>query len=680
MSTCTTCYGTNTSQPCASVGCLSTNYGKCITYSGSNLFCQKGSIATFTFAGTAVSPTTNTTVVASVTGGTGTGATFSILRRAGQTTYEVTLVNQGSNYQVSDVLTILGTSLGGAAPLNNITITVTTLAAVIANGDNLDTVISNINNRLCLVSSSSPSGLDYTAFNYQCLRMGGNLEGVGTVITTAQGFTEAVASALCSLNTRLKGVELPPIIVDTYFGGSIVSGTSTLTQVLNKYGEAIGDVNDKFTVTTSSPVCGTFTNLTTLTTRPSSSASLGTWFDWVSGNICTNFTAVDTHITSELSEHTLVNTFLYGVAQAFPNSGARGTNSVNTACLPGGSATSNLRSAVNLIATELCSLKSIVGASPTSNYTVSPVSCLNTPFSANSVFGVQKARSLSTLINVIGTTTLQGHLNQIYSVLSNLNIAFSNQFTVTASDCGPVIGLVGGSTFTCASLANCDLNSMKDVIYTGPFNSGEILVRNGSNKWTNARLRPTLLGIGGQSNTYLPIYNSTSNTLDININLATQTYLTNLIQSPLSGSWLVQAGPAPFIGALPLLHQNIMTGVIRPSDNSGVQLVNNSGGNLTIANNGTVPLLNVVDNKFLYGTSVGAFKLYVPVSVVEKTSGGTLNAIHNCLIVIHSAATSTFTAGSYSIMDLVNVKGGSIVVTNGNILDIYFGGISWSAF
>ena len=60
------------------------------------------------------------------------------------------------------------------------------------------------------------------------------------------------------------------------------------------------------------------------------------------------------------------------------------------------------------------------------------------------------------------------------------------------------------------------------------------------------------------------------------------------------------------------------------------------------------------------------------------TSGGTLSAIHNCLIKIHSEATATFNSGSYSLIDLVNIKGSDIVVANGNYLEVYFGGISWS--
>ena len=669
MATCNDCYGTNTAQPCASVGCLSTNYAKCISYSGSNLFCQSGAIATFTFTGTAVAPTTDTTVVASATGGSGADATFTVVRRAGTTVYEVTLDDVGAAYEVSDVLTIAGTSVGGASPLNDISITVTTLAAVIANGDDLDTVIQNFNNRLCLVSASSPSGLDYTAFNYQCLRVGGNLEGVGTVITTAKAFTEAVASALCSLNTRVKGLELPPIIVDTYFSGSLISGTSTMVEVLNEYGEAIGDVNDKFTVTTSS-TCGTFTNLTTLTSKPSPTASLGNWFDWVAGNICTNFTEVDTHITSELAEHIAVNTFLYGVAQSFPTSGARGDNFVDTACLPGGSATSNVRTAIDLIASELCSLKSIVTAGPTSNYTVAWSGCFTAPYAANSVFNAQ---GLGTFTN---TTTLQTHLNQIATALSALNIKFSSDFTVTNGDCGPIIGLTGGSTFTCSALASCNLNAMADVTYVGsaPLTSN-ILVRNNSGQWTNSNLRVIVNGLDSVQ-TNFGTYNAGNNSLDINITLPA-TSVSALIPSPVSSGWLVQFGPAPHIADWPKLIKNATSGIVQPYSDTGVKLVNNSGGNLTIADNASVPLLNITDPSYLPGPAIGGSNLYFPVSVVEKTSGGTLNAIHNCLIKVYAETNAVFTSGSFSTMDLVNVKGGSIVVSNGNTLDIYFGGISW---
>jgi hypothetical protein len=58
----------------------------------------------------------------SATGGTGANATFTIVRTG--VSYAVTSNNPGTGYSYGDVLTILGTSLGGTAPANNLTITV----------------------------------------------------------------------------------------------------------------------------------------------------------------------------------------------------------------------------------------------------------------------------------------------------------------------------------------------------------------------------------------------------------------------------------------------------------------------------------------------------------------------------------------------------------------------------
>ena len=59
----------------------------------------------------------------SATGGTGTLATFTVVRTGNA--YSVTLVNGGQNYTIGDTLTLAGTSLGGASPANSVTITVT---------------------------------------------------------------------------------------------------------------------------------------------------------------------------------------------------------------------------------------------------------------------------------------------------------------------------------------------------------------------------------------------------------------------------------------------------------------------------------------------------------------------------------------------------------------------------
>ncbi len=63
------------------------------------------------------------------TGGAGTGATFTVIRRIGTLGYDVTLSSGGTGYILGNTLTILGTAVDGLAPANNITITVTTVAS-----------------------------------------------------------------------------------------------------------------------------------------------------------------------------------------------------------------------------------------------------------------------------------------------------------------------------------------------------------------------------------------------------------------------------------------------------------------------------------------------------------------------------------------------------------------------
>jgi hypothetical protein len=63
--------------------------------------------------------------VGNVVPSSGIGAKFTVYDMVMQGTYKVTLSSAGTNYNVNDVITILGTSLGGTAPNNNCVITVT---------------------------------------------------------------------------------------------------------------------------------------------------------------------------------------------------------------------------------------------------------------------------------------------------------------------------------------------------------------------------------------------------------------------------------------------------------------------------------------------------------------------------------------------------------------------------
>ena len=58
--------------------------------------------------------------------GTGTGAQFTVLAK--NTTYTVTVTSGGTGYSATNTMKILGTSLGGASPANDLTITVSTVS------------------------------------------------------------------------------------------------------------------------------------------------------------------------------------------------------------------------------------------------------------------------------------------------------------------------------------------------------------------------------------------------------------------------------------------------------------------------------------------------------------------------------------------------------------------------
>jgi len=60
----------------------------------------------------------------------GTEAEFTVYDMVMQGTYQVTISNVGIHYHVNDVITILGTSLGGTAPENNCVITVTQVSGI----------------------------------------------------------------------------------------------------------------------------------------------------------------------------------------------------------------------------------------------------------------------------------------------------------------------------------------------------------------------------------------------------------------------------------------------------------------------------------------------------------------------------------------------------------------------
>ncbi len=461
MTTCVDCYGTNNIEPCAEVGCLSTNYGKCISYSGDGLYCSLGPINTFTYSGTAVAIVSEVTVVVSSTGGTGSGATFSVTRGPSSTSYTISIVNRGSGYAVGDTLTIAGTAVGGTAPANNISIAVTTLSALIDSTYTVDAAIKNLHDRIC---NLTPSGLLYSGFNFSCLRQGGNLESVGASITTAQGFAESSSAALCALNTRLKAVETPTFTVPGCVTG-LTSGVSTLGAILTEYGNklcAIAGGTGGITITGV-----TVPGSCTMTTIPSSTAPIGTWFDWVVDNMCSITTGLNAAITSTNSTVSTITTFL--------GSTTKFNNSANCLTALGGTATDSAHATIGYLTTKVCAVDTTVNAIPsyikTDSVALNWVGCFGSaPYSyANTA------------------TTIQTQLQRIVAVLNAEKTAYSADFVLTTAGCGSkIVSLAPTAAFSCSSLSTCSINSLGDVIVTTPVNP-DVLYYNGTN-WVNKNI------------------------------------------------------------------------------------------------------------------------------------------------------------------------------------------------
>ena len=436
MSTCIDCTGTIYT-PCAEVGCLSTNYGKCITYSGSPLYCATGGVGTLTFTGTAVPPLTTTEVTLTPTGGTGSGLQVKVTRTVGSTVYTVTIVSVGSAYTVGDTITILGTALGGATTANDLVLTVTSLAALISTTSTLDQAITNLHQRLCTITSV---GLNYSGFNYSCLRVGGNLNSVGTAITTAQQFTEATSAALCSLNTRTLALEIPAFTAACVSG--ITSGTSTLSQILTAYGTKLCSINTQMDLTGVTPLC--------FTTAPATSADLQTWFDWVVSNVCSIKTTTDANVTAVTTNANNLKTYISG--------GSAVPASINTSCITGGSATSTLSAAAILFTSQICAINTTLASIPASSYALTWA----TNFGSTAYYGYTFGFTNS-------SDTLANQLGKIVSTLGRLKLKLnSSDFVATSDPDGLNIALASGVRFACSQLSTCSISALSDVTTSSP--------------------------------------------------------------------------------------------------------------------------------------------------------------------------------------------------------------------
>jgi hypothetical protein len=528
MGHCVDCYGTSTIAPCATVGCFSTNYGKCITYSGLDLYCSIGAVGTLTSAGTAVVPGTTTVYTLGGTNlsGTGTGATFEVTRTVGSNAYTVKIANRGSGYAVGNQVKILGTALGGATPANDLVITIATLNPVIATGSVLDDIITTFHNALC--SAVSGSGIDYSALNYSCLRQNGILTGIGSVITTESQFVTSASAALCSINTTLQDYDGQVVLntIEGYIPG--LPGSYNLDQYLTSltsYVNTISSYLDFGSITGNPCIAYAFT------TKPTSTDSVADYFNWLTTNMCGMYQALNTSITSYSTITDGLKSYIAGVGSV--------PTSVNTSALSGGSSTSTANAALVLLVSQVAALNSTVSTIPASTYALTWASCFGGSFPTNSVFKSQTWNWANT------AASIQTQFDRIVSVLSTLNIKFdATQFTVTTGACGPTIALASAYAFSPASLNAAVLNDLGDVNSPTP-TTNHFLVRDTSGQWVNKSVNVTIngsstgvtrtdgAGVAGAVTFDLTIVNTTPTIYALTGNSTAEYAVSNAVRFPL---------------------------------------------------------------------------------------------------------------------------------------------------
>ena len=549
MSTCLDCFGTYTNTPCDSVGCLSTNYGKCITYSGLPLFCGVGAIGTVSKAGLALSPSVVTEYTVTPTGGSGSAASVKVTRTPGSNVYTVVVLSGGSGYTVGNFLTVAGTLLGGASPANDLTLQVTTLAAIIANGANLDSVVSNLHQRICNLTAS---GLDYSAYSYSCLRVGGALTGIGTAITTAQQFVESTATALCSLNTRTTALETPTFTVPSCV--SLTSGVSTLGQILTAYGNKLCSINTQLDLTGVTASC--------FTTAPSTTADLQTWFDWVITNVCSIKTTTDANVTAVTTNANNLKTYISG--------GSAVPASIDTSCITGGSSTSTLSAAAILFTSQICSINTALASIPATNYTLTWA----TNFGTTPYYGYT--------FNYTNTSdTLSNQLTKIVATLGRLKMKLNaSDFTASSDSDGLNVSLASGVRFTCSQLNTCSISSLADVTSTSPA-AYHSLFWNGS-EYVNKELIFT-----SSAGTVAITRANNASDITVNLEVAGSSITTGITTPRTVSNMSVVPSTRYSIGSLPKLHR--VNGMVTISGTFAIQIT----GSTTWAHHQLIDFLDI---------------------------------------------------------------------------------------
>jgi hypothetical protein len=191
-----------------------------------------------TYSDIKFAPTVQTYIAVASTGGSGSGATFSVIKKG--TKYTVVLAAGGTNYTRLNTLTIAGTNLGGASTTNDITVTVTSInsltGAVIAfdytgygEGGNFVSLLSGSTTAVTSIGGTwATRTLPGSASNWVAAAAGQNLTSVAItslVVGTAYKITSVGDSFFTVVGAESNTVGL------TFIATGTGSGTGTVVQV-----------------------------------------------------------------------------------------------------------------------------------------------------------------------------------------------------------------------------------------------------------------------------------------------------------------------------------------------------------------------------------------------------------------------------------------------------------------
>jgi hypothetical protein len=178
--------------------------------------------------------------ISSTTSGSGTSATFTVVRKGTKYT-AVEIFAAGTGYARLDTVTIAGTSLGGASPANNITLTITAVNSTTGAITAFEYAGVGAGGIFVVVSSGSRTtntSVNGTTWSQNLLSLPSTSNwtsiaaGKLTVVETAGGFVTGRSYRITSLgNTVFTSIGAAANLVGTYFvatgNGGATTGTAT---------------------------------------------------------------------------------------------------------------------------------------------------------------------------------------------------------------------------------------------------------------------------------------------------------------------------------------------------------------------------------------------------------------------------------------------------------------------